>query len=248
MPPVEVLICVPLIVAAAYVIFGISGFGLGLITLPLLAHFIPIKFAIPMMVGLDFIGSISMGMKLRADVQKRELTLLLPFLIVGMSIGAFLLLELPTGILLGVLGIFIVAYGVLYVSGKQPTLRVGRWACAPAGTLAGIASAMFGVGGPVFVMYMGMRGMTLEQIRATIPVIFIMTTVVRMLIYLAAGLYTLSVLYASLALLPAMMFGLWIGHRLHVNLSREQLFRIIGALLLVSGASLLVRAIGLKDA
>ena len=69
-----------------------------------------------------------------------------------------------------------------------------------------------------------------------------------MLIYLGAGLYTLSVLYASLALLPAMMLGLWIGHRLHVNLSREQLFRIIGALLVVSGASLLVRAVGLRDA
>src|SRR5688572_13833914 len=176
MPPLEVLIFAPLVMVAAYIIFGISGFGLGLITLPLLAHLFPIKFAIPMMVVLDFIGSISMGLKLRADIQKRELTLLVPFMIAGMAIGAFLLLALPADMLLAVLGVFILAYGVLYVSGKQPTFRVGRWASAPAGVLAGTASGMFGVGGPVVVMYMGMRGSTLEQIRATIPVIFIFTT------------------------------------------------------------------------
>ena len=244
MPSLEVLIFAPLIVAGAYVIFAVSGFGLGLITMPLLAHLFPLKFAIPMMVMLDFIGSISMGLKLRADIHTLELKLLLPFLIVGMGVGVFLLLALSQDILLAVLGVFILAYGVLYVSGKQPTLRVGRWAAGPAGVLAGTASAMFGVGGPVCVMYLGMRGATLEQIRATIPTIFIFTTIARMIFYFAAGLYTLTVLYTSLALLPAMMLGLWLGHRLHLNLSREQLVRILGALLVVSGGSLLFRAAG----
>jgi hypothetical protein len=40
-----------------------------------------------------------------------------------------------------------------------------------------------------------------------------------------------------------MGLGIFLGNRLRVSLSREQLVRIIGALLVVSGVSLLFRAL-----
>jgi uncharacterized protein len=58
-----------------------------------------------------------------------------------------------------------------------------------------------------------------------------------------AGLFSVDVVYTAAALLPVMVFGLWLGHRLHVNMSREQLVRIIGTVLTASGASLLIRAV-----
>ena len=243
-PPLEVLVFATLIVITAYVIFGISGFGSTVIAVPLLAHFMPLKFVIPMIVALDCIGAVSMGVRLRADVFKRELTPLLPFLMVGMLVGAYLLLKLPGEILLGGLGVFVAAYGVLYISGKQGGLRVGRWAVVPVGLFAGTTSSMFGVGGPIYVMYLTARGATPQHIRATLPVIFIFTTIARIVIFAASGLYTLGVVYAAAALLPIMLLGMWLGHHLHLNLSRDQLARIIGVLLVVSGCSLLVRALG----
>jgi hypothetical protein len=244
LPPLEVLIFAPLIVITAYVIFGISGFGSTVIAVPLLAHFLPLKFVIPMVVALDCIGAIGMGVRLRADVFKEELTPLLPFLMLGMLAGAYLLLKLPGEILLGTLGVFVAVYGVLYISGKLGGLRVGRWAVVPAGLFAGTTSSMFGVGGPIYVMYLNARGATPEHIRATLPVIFIFTTIARIGIFAVSGLYTLAVLYMAAALLPIMLLGMWIGHHLHLNLSREQLARIIGVLLVVSGISLIVRAFG----
>lgn len=242
MPPFEVLLFAPIIVVLAYVIFGLSGFGSTVIAVPLLAHFFPLKFAIPMIVVLDCIGAISMGVRLRADVYKRELVPLLPFLLIGMLAGAYLLLKLPGEILLAGLGMFVLAYGVLYATGRHVHLRVGRWAVAPAGLFAGTTSSMFGVGGPIYVMYLSARGATPEQVRATMPVIFVFTTVVRIAIFAAAGLFTAQVLYTAAALLPVMLFGMWLGHRLHLNITREQLMRIIGGLLVVSGISLLMRA------
>jgi uncharacterized membrane protein YfcA len=91
-------------------------------------------------------------------------------------------------------------------------------------------------------MYLTARGSTPEQVRATVPVIFIFTTIARIAIFAAAGLFSLEVLYTSAALLPIMVLGMWIGHHMHLNMSREQLIRIIGALLVASGISLLVRA------
>jgi len=126
-PPLEVFVFAPLIVLTAYVIFGISGFGSTLIAVPLLAHLFPLKFVIPMMVILDCIGSISMGFRLRADVNRHELVPLLPFMLTGMIAGVFVLLSVPGGVLLGVLGVLVLAYGLLYISRKDAIVRFARW-------------------------------------------------------------------------------------------------------------------------
>lgn len=243
MPPVEVLVFAPLVIVTAYIIFAISGFGSTLIAVPLLAHLFPLKFVIPMVVLLDCLGAISMGLKLRADVRKAELAPLLPFLVVGLIVGAFLLLKLPTEVLLGALGVCVLVYGGLYATGRQPRFRVSRWAAPPVGVFAGITSAAFGIGGPIYVMYLTARGATPEQVRATVPVIFIFTTIGRIIIFAAAGLFKTQVLLTAAALLPIMVLGMWIGHHLHLNMSREQVVRLMGILLVMSGASLLIKAL-----
>jgi hypothetical protein len=63
-------------------------------------------------------------------------------------------------------------------------------------------------------------------------------------IFAVAGLFTTEVIYMAAALLPIMALGMWSGHHLHLNLTREQLARIVGVLLVVSGGSLMVRAMG----
>ena len=243
MPAAAVIVFSAVVVLTAYIIFGLSGFGSTLIAVPLLAHLYPIQFVIPMIVLLDCVGAISMGVRLRADVNKAELVPLLPFLAVGLLLGAFLLLRVPPTVLLAGLGTVVVAYGLLYASGKQPRFRVARWTAAPVGLFAGMTSSMFGVGGPIYVMYLTARGSSPEHIRATVPVIFIFTTIARIAIFAVAGLFTLRVLYTAAALLPLMALGMWLGHHLHLNMSREQIVRVIGVLLVGSGVSLLVRAL-----
>lgn len=243
MPPIEVLVIAPLVILTAYVIFGVSGFGSTVIAVPLLAHLLPIKFVIPTVLLLDCVGAFGMGFKLRADVHRSEVVPLVPFLMIGLAAGAWLLVSLASDVLLTALAVFVLAYGVLYASGRHAVLRVPRWTAAPAGLFAGTTSSMFGVGGPIYVMYLAARGATPEQIRATLPVIFIITTTARIVLFTYVGLFTTEVLITAAALLPVMIFGVWLGHRLQLNMSREQLVRIVGGLLIASGGSLLVRAL-----
>lgn len=243
MPSPEILVLVPLIVLLAYLIFGISGFGSTLIAIPLLAHLMPLKFAIPMVVVLDCISAISMGLKLRADVAKSEFVPMLPFLVVGLLIGAFVLLNVPAKWLLLVLGVFVLLFGTHYLISRTPAVRLPKWMVAPVGLLAGTTSSAFGVGGPIYVFYFTARGATPEQIRATVPAVFSFTSVARIAIFAAVGLFNAQVLAATAALLPVMALGLWCGHRWHGRLTRDQAIRIIGALLLLSGVSLIVRAL-----
>jgi uncharacterized membrane protein YfcA len=244
MPSIEILVFAPLIVALAYTIFGISGFGSTLIAVPLLANLFPnLKFVIPVVIVMDCITAMSMGLKLRASVNRREIVPLLPFLVVGLATGVFLLVNLPSTVLLLVLGVFAIGYGITYMRGGPPRFRMPRWAAAPVGLFAGTTSASIGVGGPIYVMYLASRGSTADQIRATTPVIFVFTTIVRIGMFIAAGLFTREVLITAAVLLPVALGALYLGNRLHVNLPKDTTVRIIGGLLALSGVALLLRAL-----
>lgn len=243
MPSLEVLIFAPLIVMAANVVFGITGFGLGLITIPLLAHLFPVKFVIPMIVLLDVVASLRQATKLRGGAYKEELIPLLPFMLAGMVAGAFLLVRLSAEVLLLALGVFVLAYGCYYVLRRGSSFQLARWTVAPIGLFGGTTSAVFGIGAPLYIMYLNGRGATPDHIRATMPVIFCFTTVGRIILFVVAGLFTGEMLLTAALLAPMMLLGLYVGNRLHVNLSRETMVRIIGALLVASGASLVLRVI-----
>ena len=58
-----VLIAAPCIVFAAYTVFGITGFGSALISIPLLAHFLPLDAIVPLMVLVDFSAALTSGMR-----------------------------------------------------------------------------------------------------------------------------------------------------------------------------------------
>lgn len=242
LPGPDVLIFAPLIVFLAYLIFGVAGFGSTLIAVPLLAHVLPLKIVIPIVVVLDCISAVSMGVKLRAQVWKSEFVPLLPFLLVGLAIGTVVLLRLSAQWMLAGLGFFVTLFGAYYAIERQFPLRMPRWTAAPVGLFAGTTSSAFGVGGPIYVFYFTARGATPEQIRATVPAVFSFTTVARIAIFAGVGLFSTNIVIATLVLLPVMALGMVCGQRLHGRLARSHIIRVMGALLVLSGISLLLRA------
>lgn len=243
MPSLAILALAPCAVLAAYVIFAISGFGSTLIAVPLLAHLFPLKFVVPVVVLLDATASYAQGFRLRGELNKRDVLPLLPFLIAGMLAGVSILVSVPGKLLLPALGIFVAVFGAYYALKRESAFRFGRWMAAPFGLLGGTSSSVFGVGGPFYVMYLVGRGSTPAQIRSTMPVIFMFTTVSRIVLFAVAGLMTKDVLVTAGLLLPAMVIGLWCGNRLHLNISRDHTVRVIGGLLTLSGLSLVLRSL-----
>jgi uncharacterized membrane protein YfcA len=244
MPTPEILVLAPAIVVAAYVIFGITGFGSTLIAVPLLAHLFPLKFVIPMVVLLDFAAAFRIGTQFRAHISRRELVWLLPFMLAGMVGGVFLLIKLPENIVLLALGIFVCLYGLYAVRGREPALALSRAWSLPIGLIGGMISALFGAGGPLYVIYLTARGLDKSQLRSTISAIFIVTTTTRIVLFALSGLYAQDhVLLTAALLFPVMLLGLYIGNRLHLDLPRTRVLQIVGGLLAASGASLVIRAL-----
>ena len=133
----HILILAPLIVFAAYVVMGISGFGSTLIAVPLLAHLFPLQFVVPFFVLLDCVGAFNMGLRLRADVMRSELKLLIPFMAAGIIFGVWLLVRMHPELLLGSLGVFVMCFGISYVVRRGKGFPLPRWAAAPIGAFGG---------------------------------------------------------------------------------------------------------------
>jgi uncharacterized protein len=242
--PLETLVAVPLIGLLAYIILGISGFGSALVTIPLLVHFLPLQTVVPLVVTVDFLATVSSGVRFREHVELAELKLLIPAVTVGILSGVTLLAMLPKHAALLLLGAFVTSYGLYRLVTKPSATPVSRWWGIPTGLMGGLIGGLFGVGGPIYATYMSARIHDPARMRATLSAVFSFSTGLRLTVYLISGLLLRSeIWWAFLLLLPAMPLGLAIGHRLHARLTREQVGRFISVLLVASGISLLWKAI-----
>lgn len=239
---VNMLLIAWAIALTGYLLFALSGFGSNLITTPLLVHFYPLTFVLPMLALLDFPAAIRIGFQSRGHLLRRELALLVPCIAAGMLAGVTLLVKLPAQLALGTLGIMITAFGLHTLSGRGIGFLLPQWAAFPFGVVGGVLSALFGTGGPFYVMYLTARGHDPLQVRSTITVILSLTTFTRLVLYTLYGLYAQQGIFLfALAIAPAMLLGVYLGHRLHLNLSKQRLVQCIAALLVASGTSLVIK-------
>jgi uncharacterized membrane protein YfcA len=232
------------ILLTAYVIRGITGFGSGLISVPLLALFLPLQFVVPLILLLDFTASLVIGGLHFKRVQWNEIGVLIPFGIVGVILGTTLLVKLPTEPMLLALAAFVFAFAVrsiLNLHGDRPASRL--WA-VPASLTGGTVGALFGTGGPPYVIYLTHRIRDKSDLRATFSALFFFEGITRIASFLVAGLLlTAKVWVAYLIALPLVLGALYLGGRVHVGLSQVQMTRLVGGLLLVSSLSLLYKAL-----
>ena len=240
----EILLAIALIVPAAYFIRGVSGFGSGLIAVPLLAHFLPLTFVVPLILVTDVTASLLLGTHTRQHLRWDELRPLIPFSILGVLAGTTLLVNLPLVPLLKSLGVFVLLFGLRNILNLHGTRRVSRWWAAPAGFSGGTIGALFGTGGPPYVIYLNHRLHDKGELRATFSGLFLIEGILRIAAFLIAGLLlNTDLLLAILAALPLVVLGLFLGNRMHIGLSPTQMQRTIGTILIVSGLSLLWRAL-----
>ncbi len=231
------------ILLLAYFIRGITGFGSGLIAIPLLAHFLPLTFVVPLVLVLDFIASVVLSRHTHLQVRWDEIRSLLPASIAGILIGALLLVNLPREPLLIGLGLFVIFFGLRYLFNVHSEKPTSRWWSLPTGLSGGLIGAMFGTGGPPFVVYLSHRLHDKTQLRGTLSGLFMLDGALRIVTFLVMGLLLQTDMLSSILLaLPLLGLGLYLGNRVHLGISRRQMLAVIGVLLLGSGGSLLWKA------
>lgn len=240
--PYETFAIAALIVCGAYVVFGLTGFGSTVISVPLLALMLPLKFAVPLMMLLDLAATVAFGARVRKGIRFDELAWLTPFILVGMLLGLTLLIKVAEASLLLGLGVFVLAYAAYGFMRRGTALALGRIWVVPFGLIGGALSALFGTGGVLFAIYVAGRISNKDEMRATNASTIMLSALVRVVLFGLSGLLMQEhLLVFALGLVPAVLAGLYFGSRLHAVLPAASVIRAVYSVLVVAGVTLLVR-------
>ena len=198
----------------AAVVRGFSGFGAGLIFMPVAAACLGPKSAAGILYIVDTVLILPFVRKALGVVEWRDVLPLGVGAVIAVPLGVAVLLRLDPVFLRWGLSIAILASIAALAAGlryRGPTrvplsLLVG----AVAGFLSGSAQIP---GPPVLIYWLG-RDVVSATMRANAIVFFMFTTIVSGLAFLYSGIFTAEVMAGSLALFPIYAVGMFIGSRL----------------------------------
>ncbi len=231
------------VVAGAYVVFGITAFGAALFTVPILSHLLPLDFVLPMCVLLDVSASLALGVRISREADWSELKWMVPTSLIGAVMGVTLLVSLPRQATLIALGVFLIGYGGYSLRQGAAAGRIGRGWAPVAGLTGGVFGTLFGIGAPPYAIYLFRRTNDTLVYRATLSNMVIFSVTIRALVFTATGLMLADRLIGFAILVPFALAGLWAGNRIQGRFSRATMLRFVAVILLLIGASLVVRAL-----
>jgi uncharacterized protein len=210
--PLFLIVAVTAFVAA--MVRGFSGFGSGLIFMPVAAACIGPKPAAGVLFVVDTLLILPLAARAVRIVEWREL---LP-----LGAGAMLLVPAGAAVLLmadpiplrwaisivTLVSVGLLAAGLRY---RGPT-RV--WLSGIVGGIAGFMSGSMQIPGPPVLIYWLGRDIVPATMRANAIVFFMFTTMISGIAFAYGGIFTADVLTKSAALIPVYALGIWIGSRM----------------------------------
>ena len=226
-----------------YIVFGLIGSGAGYIVVPVVSHVWAPTFLLPVASALDLSAALTISRTDTKNVVRAELYRMIPMAFIGALAGVTLLVSLPRGAVLAVLGSAAIFFGVWSLIDPVPKVGAKQSWAYLAGFIGGACGALFGIGAPPYQIYLSRRLEDKAQLRATVATMVFFSVGSRLFLFALAGLFLAKEFLTFLLLLPFAAVGLFIGTRAHMAITRAQLGRAIGAVLLLGGGSLLWRIV-----
>jgi uncharacterized membrane protein YfcA len=227
---------------AASLITGLAGFAFGIIAAGPWLHVLAPAQATSLIVAFGLVVQGWSVWKLRAAIRWRRL---LPFLVgsaIGVPLGVELLRWLSAGQLRVGTGVILIVYSLYAL--LRPTLPQfkdsGAVADTAVGTAGGILGGATGLAGIVVTIWSGLRGWPKDEQRAVFQPTGVATFVMIALWLGGAGMVAADTLWLFALGLPVVLAGTWAGFRLYGKLDEAGFRKVVLALLLVSGATLVI--------
>jgi uncharacterized protein len=232
-----------LIIFMAQTIYVLFGFGLGLIAVGLLALFIqPVTNVIVLLLFVAIPAEIYVVIKSWKSISWRGIVILSGGLIVGTIIGTLILKFGNAEYILTILGFFLIGAGILFlIALSEKIIHWPSWCLPFIGIVSGLLAGMFGTGGPPLIFYYQSSGMKKEAFRGHLMTLFLLMALVRLPSYVLSNLVTSHRIFSAIYILPAVLLGIWLGNRIHVQISESGFRRMVSVGFIVIGIILLIK-------
>jgi uncharacterized membrane protein YfcA len=210
----------------AGVVSGLTGFGLALISVPLLLFVYEPRTVSVITAVLSVIINLAVVWDSWRDADQRIVVALLPSALVGVIVGTEVLRTVdPDYIRLGV-GIVVVFSALLLLRDVRLPGAGTRWGTVVAGSTSGALSTSTGLAGPPIVLLLASRGFPKRAFRGSSALYFLAMSLVGLAVLYIRGIFDADHVPLALALIPAAFLGKAIGTAMLKRIS-EGAFRVV---------------------
>jgi uncharacterized membrane protein YfcA len=198
-------------VLAASVLRGFTGFGFGLAAVPLLSLALPPAKVVPLVVALQAIVGVGGFRGAWKQCDWRAVRGLTPGLAVGVPTGLLVLTAFQPNSVRLAIGVSIALSVLLLWRGVRLPQQPSRALTILTGVVSGVMSGLASMGGPPIIVYLLALGHGAAIVRATSIIYFMLSSLVALVGMSARGLLDREVLLWSVASVPVLFVGSWIG-------------------------------------
>ncbi|MCA9928846.1 MAG: sulfite exporter TauE/SafE family protein [Anaerolineales bacterium] len=233
------MLFVTLIVFFAIFTQAASGFGLALVSMPLLVTFLDIRTATPLIAIVGGTAELFLLLRYRHALNFRAVVRLSLAALIGIPLGVYALDVVNAQVITAVLGVIVVLYSLYaLLRFRLPTLRNNGWAYG-LGFISGILGGAFNTSGPPVIIYGTCRSWQPAEFKSNLQAFFLFNSIITFVSHAGSGNFTPVVWQYYLWALPGIFLGMFFGVRLDGRLNPDQFRKVVLILLLILGVRLL---------
>ncbi len=224
-----------LIIFSGACLQGITGFGSGLVAVPLLSLLLPLTVITPLLSVINLTLAIYLSWVLRRYISIKKWQPLLIAGVVGTLLGNYALAYYDLELLQKAMAIAVILVAAIFWSGLQFHTRATPFQQRFTGWLAGFGNGALTLGGPPVVLFLTSHRLDRLAFRATLALFFLVLALTNVTSFAVRGIYQFELLPLLLTLLSGALSGAWLGHYLSPKLSERFFRRLTLGLVMVAG-------------
>lgn len=242
-----------LVVLFAGFVRGLAGFGFSALCVSSLSVFLPPAQVVPALFVLEILASISLLKACWPDVHWTWLRVLAVGNLVFIPLGVLTQQSLSADTMRILIAVLIFGIAMAQLRGFSPNGEPSRTLQWGTSLFSGWLNGLAAIGGIAVAMVFNQTRLPPKVMRASLVVMFLFTDLYALLcLALMAFLGTVPTslsdigyptAFWSAAWLPAMLLGVWQGHRQSARVSAPRFRRLVQILLLLIAAMMAVRVI-----
>ncbi len=227
---------------------GLAGFGAALTALGIWLYVVPPSIAVPLVLICSILGQTSTMPSFWRSI---DFKLAWPFLIGGLAgvpLGTLLIAHADPRIFKVSVGVLMLVFPTALYFKRTPMALsfAGRLADATIGFAGGILGGLAGLSGPIPILWASVRGWGKDERRGVFQTFNWTVLSAALCLQAGTGFFTGQVLWLALLVLPATLFGAWLGARVYRVLSDRNFHDVVLGLLFLSGVGLVWSGLGLR--
>ena len=231
------------VIAIAFIIKGLVGFGDPLLFNPLLSLRMDNKHISPGLLPVSLLLNAIVVYRSRKSIHPKSLMPICFWMVLGIIPGTLLLKYSASWTLKVALGVLIVLLGVEMLTRKEDaTVKPNPVLMAVMSFSSGVTSALFGIN-LLFLVYLERTTKNRDEFRGSICLVFLIESTFRLVSYIANDIITPFSLQISAISIPAALLGMWIGAQIDKHIDDTLIKKLIVYVFIIGGLSTIIKAV-----